>query len=133
MEKLRSCFWGKGILSLVSKIPNDSSNIGILGRSWVTSSVLEIFDSSSLFAYPHINELSLWVVGGAMPLTPEGPFPGGMPLGFPPFTNSTSTPPTTNAASTPPMSGRRNLAASIEREEEKSAAQLDANQTVVGS
>lgn len=64
-----------------------------------------------------------------MPLTPAGPFPGGMPLGFPPFTNSTSTPPATNAASTPPMSGRRNLAASIGREETKSVAQLDANQT----
>ena len=49
VEKLRSCFWGKGILSLVSKIPNDSSNIGILVRSWVTSSLLENFDSSSLF------------------------------------------------------------------------------------
>ena len=62
-----------------------------------------------------------------MPSTPS-PFPGGMPAGFPPFSTSLSTPPNTDAPATPPIEGKRNLVASIEREEDtKAAAQLDAN------
>ena len=62
-----------------------------------------------------------------MPSTPS-PFPGGMPAGFPPFSTSLSTPPITDAPATPPIEGKRNLVASIEREEDtKAAAQLDAN------
>ena len=56
------------------------------------------------------------------------PFPGGMPNGFPPFIKPTSSLPATDVAFTPPMGEKRNLAASIEREEDSSAAaQLDAN------
>ena len=68
-----------------------------------------------------------------MPSTPS-PFPGGMPAGFPPFSTSLSTPPITDAPATPPIEGKRNLVASIEREEDtKAAAQLDANPAEIPS